>query len=240
MLNEELIKLYQDGNNQALEMLINQNKGIVYKIANRYYIEGTNSIDREDLEQEGIIGLITAAKKYDFNNIKKAQFITYAVFWINHNINRFVKYRCTNKETSLNAPVNKDDDSELMNYIEGEDYSYENIEEKIYQLQIRDEINKAIKEHLTLKEEEIIKFHYGWDNNKCMNFQEIGEILNIDMNRTRKIEDKALRTLRNSKWARLKAKEIYTEKMSQVPYNVPGMIERIDFKDKYFHKLDKD
>src|SRR3712207_7622501 len=93
MTNEELVYLYQQGDKQVLDSLIEQNKGIVYKLVNKFYVEGTNSIDKEDLEQEGIIGLIIAAGKYDLNNPKKAKFITYAIHWIYSKINRYIKQR---------------------------------------------------------------------------------------------------------------------------------------------------
>lgn len=39
---------------------------MVYELANKFYVEGTKSIDREDLDKEEIIGLIIAADKYSF------------------------------------------------------------------------------------------------------------------------------------------------------------------------------
>ena len=69
MSNEELVQLYQNGDNKALEELILANEGIIYKIANKY--EGINrELELDDLIQEGILGLIEAAKRYDFNNEK--------------------------------------------------------------------------------------------------------------------------------------------------------------------------
>lgn len=50
MTNEELV-FYQQGDKQALDSLIEQNKGIIYKLVNRFYVEKTNSIDIDDLEQ---------------------------------------------------------------------------------------------------------------------------------------------------------------------------------------------
>ena len=113
MTNEELVKLYQLGDKQALEQLIEKNKGIVIKLVNKYYIDKTSSINREDLDQEGMIGLIIAANKYDLNNPKKASFITYAVFWVNQRLNRFVRQRNTNNEISLNKRIGEDEDTEL-------------------------------------------------------------------------------------------------------------------------------
>ena len=65
MTNEELVKLYQEGNKKALDKLLEDNKRIVYKIANKFKITN-NSIDNDDLIQEGMLGLIIAADKYNF------------------------------------------------------------------------------------------------------------------------------------------------------------------------------
>ena len=70
MTNEDLVLLHQQGNRHALESLIENNKGLVMKIVNKFFFDRTNSITREDLEQEGFIGFIMAANKYDFNNDK--------------------------------------------------------------------------------------------------------------------------------------------------------------------------
>lgn len=114
MTNEELVQLYQDGNKKSLDELVEQNKGIVYKLANKFYTERSNSIDIEDLEQEGFTGLIIAAEKYDANNPKKAKFMTYAIYWIYQKICGFTLGHSTreignskfyNSCTSLNTPI---------------------------------------------------------------------------------------------------------------------------------------
>lgn len=152
MTNEELVHLYQNGDGQALSKLIEQNTGIVYKLVNKFYIEGTNSIDKEDLEQEGFIGLIIAANKYDFNNPKKANFITYAIHWIYSKISRFINQKNTNEETSLNIPIGEDEENELLDTIKDIDYSYENVEEKIYIQQLRQELEELMLQHNTLRQ----------------------------------------------------------------------------------------
>lgn len=232
MTNEELVYLYQQGDNTALNKLIEQNKRIVYKLVNKFYVEGTNSIDKEDLEQEGFIGLITAADRYDFDNEKKAQFMTYAVQWIYSKISRFVNTRCTNEEASLNAPINEDGDNELMDYIEGVDYSFENIEEKIYYQQLHTELDQVMDEQLTLKQRQIIKFHYGWDS-KTMTLAEIGDMFNINGERIRQIESKAIRNIRRSTWGRSKAIELFRLKKKEAAYSIPGTMNSISFAEKY-------
>ena len=56
MTNEELVELYQGGDKKALDLIIDQNKGMVYKLVNKFYTEDTSSIDKDDLEQEGFMG----------------------------------------------------------------------------------------------------------------------------------------------------------------------------------------
>lgn len=233
MTNEELVKLYQLGDKQALEELTEKNKGIVIKMANKYYVEKTNSIDREDLEQEGMIGLIIAANKYDLNNPKKASFITYAVFWVNQRINRFMKQRNTNSEISLNKRIGEDEDMELGDFIEGVDYSFENVEDKIYRQQLRRELDEVMDKYNTLMEREILKFHYGWDDEICMTLDEIGEIYKITGERVRQLEEKALRKIRSTVWGRLKAQELYGQKKTRAAYSIPGTVESISFAQRY-------
>lgn len=212
MNNEELVQLYQQGDKQALEKLLEINRGIVYKVANKFCIEGSNSIDIEDLEQEGYIGLMVAAERYDINNPKKAKFTTYAVHWIYSKINRYVNAKSTNEEISLNTPIGEEGDNELMDTIKGVDYSFEDVEEKIYIEQLREELEKVMHERTSLKERNIIKLHYGWDTNKTMTYNEVGELLNITGERVRQIKARALRRMRNTTWGVNKAKEIEKEK----------------------------
>ena len=78
MNNEELVYEYQSGNKKALDEIVERNKGIVIKIVNHYYLSN-KTVDFEDLEQTAMLGLINAVIHYDFNNSKKAKFITFAV-----------------------------------------------------------------------------------------------------------------------------------------------------------------
>lgn len=64
MTNEELVSMYQQGDEQALGQLVEHNKGIVHKMVNRFYLDSISALDKEDLIQEGFIGLIMAAEKY--------------------------------------------------------------------------------------------------------------------------------------------------------------------------------
>lgn len=85
--NETLCNMYQNGNETALAALVEKNKKLVFKVAMtlRRQFSRTNFTE-EDLIQEGNIGLMKAAKK--FNNNFDTRFTTYAVYWIEQNIRR--------------------------------------------------------------------------------------------------------------------------------------------------------
>lgn len=211
MTNEELVKLYQEGNETALKELIEQNKGIVHKLVNRFYIDGTCSIDREDLEQEGIIGLIMAAKRYDLDYINRASFITYAVYWINQKISRFLKFRNTNNEVSIYSPVPNAEDLTIEDSLQDKHNYYEAVEEKIYRQEQRKELEGVMMEALSLKEREIVKLRNGWNDNKPMTLEAIGEIFSFTRERTRQIETRSYRKMRKTLWGEKKRKEIIQE-----------------------------
>lgn len=212
MTNEELVCLYQQDDKKALEELIEQNKGMVYKLANKYYTGKTNAIDLEDLHQEGVLGIMIAAEKYDINHNKKALFIVYAVHWINSKINRFIHNNCTNDESSLNVIIGQDGDRqrERVDYLEDIDYGFENVEERIYQNQLRADLERVMNKSTSLSEREVLKLHYGWYGNGYMTTEEVGEVLSMPGAKIRNYESKAIRKLRNSNWARTVFKKYYS------------------------------
>lgn len=209
MNNEELVKQYQSGDKKVLDKLIQANTGIINKIANKY-----NGINRElevdDLFQNGVLGLIKAVEKYNPNHEKKAKFITYAVHYINRYIHSSVN-GLSSKDigniefhkncTSLNIPVGENAAEEIICFVEDVDYSFENIEEKIFLSNLKNELEKAMQDHNTLEQREILKYRYGW-NTKPMTLNDIANIFDITCDKVRNIESMALRKLRLSKWVR--------------------------------------
>lgn len=208
MSNEELVKLYQSGDKTALEQLIQANTGIINKIANKY-----NGINRElefdDLFQSGVLGLIKAVEKYNPNHEKKAKFITYAIFLIDRYIYWCVNGRSSkevennkffNNCTSLNAPIGEDETEKVIDFVEGVDYGFENVEEKIFLINLRNELEEVMQKYNTLEQREILKNRYGW-NTKPMALNDIAEIFNSTVSKVRNTETLALRKLRHSSWA---------------------------------------
>jgi len=96
----ELARLIQQGNQAALHTLIKSNLRLVLKIARAYSAPDVPFID---LIQEGNMGLMHAAEKYDFE--KKLRFCTYASWWIRQFIARYL----TNKRRIVRLPHRKEE-----------------------------------------------------------------------------------------------------------------------------------
>jgi RNA polymerase primary sigma factor len=95
----ELSRQIQRGNAEALHKLVNSNLRLVVKIAGTLT---TQDIPVLDIIQEGNLGLIHAAEKYDHR--KNVRFCTYASWWIRQYINRFI----ANKRRIVRLPQRKE------------------------------------------------------------------------------------------------------------------------------------
>ncbi|MCL2805734.1 MAG: RNA polymerase sigma factor RpoD/SigA [Treponema sp.] len=96
----ELSRQIQNGEKKALHKLVNSNLRLVVKIAGLFNI---SDIPILDIIQEGNIGLIQAAEKYDHQ--KNVRFCTYASWWIRQYISRYI----TNKRRMVRLPQRKEE-----------------------------------------------------------------------------------------------------------------------------------
>lgn len=77
-------------------LVVEKNMGLVYKVSSRYTNMG---IDTEELQQEGVFGLMTAVERFDYK--KGNKFSTYAIHWINQSMTRFL----LNHRRNIRVPV---------------------------------------------------------------------------------------------------------------------------------------
>ena len=73
-----------DGDEDAIRQMVNANMRLVVAIARRYY---NGSVPMLDMIQEGSIGLLTAARKFDYT--RDVRFSTYATKWIRQGVIRY-------------------------------------------------------------------------------------------------------------------------------------------------------
>ncbi|MDI9484838.1 MAG: RNA polymerase sporulation sigma factor SigH [Bacillota bacterium] len=119
--DEEIVQLARDANDQALEHLINKYKNFVRAKARSYFLIGA---DREDIIQEGMIGLYKAIR--DFRPDKLASFRAFAELCITRQIITAIKTATRQKHiplnsyVSLNKPIyDEESDRTLLDVISG-------------------------------------------------------------------------------------------------------------------------
>lgn len=103
MEDEDIVELVHRGESQALEYLINKYKNFVRAKARSYFLIGA---DREDIVQEGMIGLYKAIR--DFKEDKLSSFKAFAELCITRQIITAIKTATRQKHIPLNSYVSLD------------------------------------------------------------------------------------------------------------------------------------
>ncbi len=121
MMDEEVVQQAREGCHLALEYLINKYKNFVRAKARSYFLVGA---DREDIVQEGMIGLYKAIR--DFRSDKLSSFRAFAELCITRQIITAIKTATRQKHiplnsyVSLNKPIyDEDSDRTLLDVLSG-------------------------------------------------------------------------------------------------------------------------
>jgi RNA polymerase sporulation-specific sigma factor len=126
MVDEELVEHIRQKNDLAIDFLMNKYKLLVEKKAKTYFLMGAS---KEDIIQEGMIGLFKAIR--DYNPNKEASFFSFADLCITRQMITAVKAATRQKHmplntyVSLNKPSYQDDEDrpELMDSVSNEKIS---------------------------------------------------------------------------------------------------------------------
>ncbi|HOV28376.1 MAG TPA: RNA polymerase sporulation sigma factor SigH [Pseudobacteroides sp.] len=172
MHDEEVILDARSGDSIALEYLINKYKNFVRAKARTYFLIGA---DREDIIQEGMIGLFKAIR--DFREDKLSSFRAFAELCITRQIITAIKTATRQKHiplnsyVSLNRPVfDEESDRTLMDLISEESVS--DPEEMIINREEFNGIEEKMGEILSGLEWEVLSLYL-----QGRSYQEIAEEL---------------------------------------------------------------
>lgn len=187
MQDEEIVEFAREGDIEAQEFLINKYKNFVRAKARSYFLIGA---DREDIIQEGMIGLYKAIR--DFRLDKLSSFRAFAELCITRQIITAIKTATRQKHIplnsyiSLNKPIyDEDSDRTLLDVVSGARLT--DPEELIISREEFDNIEDKIGELLSALERKVL---ISYLNGKS--YQEIAE----DLKRHVKSIDNALQRVK--------------------------------------------
>ena len=100
---EQLIELAKNGDKEALEYLLKKYKDLVDMKVSKFFIIGA---EREDIVQEGLIGLYKAIKSY--NTEKESSFKSFANMCIERQLITAIKTSNRQKHMPLNSSISLD------------------------------------------------------------------------------------------------------------------------------------
>lgn len=191
MSDEALILLYREGENHAIELLVQRYKKFV---RNRIRVNFFIGADKDDLIQEGMIGLFKAI--CDYNPKKETSFKSFAALCVTRQISTAFKavsrqkHIPLNRSISLSVPINKSSDEEdegitLMDIIKNN--VSPSPEEEVISKESVEDINEYIIKALSNLEIQVLHLYIDGKN-----YKEIAKVLD----KTPKSIDNALQRIK--------------------------------------------
>jgi RNA polymerase sigma factor (sigma-70 family) len=192
-------------NKNDVNELITENLNLVRSIAHRFTRLFGQSFDIEydDLFQQGVIGLHTAATRFDGAKFTGSKFGPYAYKWIRKHIQVFIdkqkKYKLTsdNRETfmvSLDSTIDNESTSDGYNYLHIDASFQHDCHSEFINQEEANFINSLIPKVLTNVEQIVIKMRFLSVTKETLNT--VSKAVNLSIPRTRSIEQQALKKLK--------------------------------------------
>lgn len=188
LTDEALIEAYQAGDLASIEVLIQRYKVFVRKKIKSNYFVGA---DREDLIQEGMIGLFKAIS--DYNPHRDTSFKSFATLCITRQLSTAFKiatrqkHMPLNTSISLNLPIGGEEDDQITLMDTLKDDANHNPEELIIHQEDLELLKKHMRETLSDLEWEVLLSH-----TQGKNYHEIAK----DMGKSVKSIDNALQRIK--------------------------------------------
>ena len=148
LTDEEIIERYNNGDNEALDFIINKYRNIVDMKVGKYFIIGA---EKEDIVQEGLIGLLKADK--NFNSEKDNSFKTFANLCIERQLITAIKtsnrqkHQPLNTYVSLNSTTYDDnDDIQVIDILDAHQIEdpLDTVTKEEYYTNVKNAINKSL------------------------------------------------------------------------------------------------
>ena len=172
--DNELVASARKGNEEALECLFNKYKELVNMKVSKYFIIGA---EREDIVQEGLIGLYKAVKNYEDD--KQNSFKSFANLCIERQLITAIKtsnrqkHIPLNSSLSLNTPAYENDEDaslmEVFNSRTAEDPLDTITKKEYYKI-----VGNKIDEHLSDFEKKVLT-RFAARRKLCKNSRKVGQ-----------------------------------------------------------------
>lgn len=195
LTDEQIISQIKEGDEQALSFLLDKYKDLVNSKVGKYFIIGA---EREDIIQEGMIGLYKAIKGFD--TCKQNTFKTFANLCIERQLITAIKssnrqkHMPLNSYLSLNTSAYEDDEdgTELIETFEVD--TIEDPLETITKQESFDEIQKAVNKSLSKFESQVLEKYMQGDSYEIIAKRLDTPVKSVD-NAIQRIRKKAIKNL---------------------------------------------
>lgn len=185
------LKLAQEGDIAARNILIERNLRLVAHIMKKYYAQ---TADQEDLISIGTIGLIKGISTFDPS--KGARLATYAARCVENEILMYFRsQRKSSQDVSLydNIETGADGTPLALMDVVSEDVD---LQEQVAYREMAVHLRRALDTCLTDQEKQVITLRYGLDGDPPQRQRQVAEVTGISRSYVSRIEKRALGKLR--------------------------------------------